>query len=327
MPAVFGSIVKIALLIFVILLANAPARAEDQKETPTSDPIERKVENAPSSDGFFIETNRMISKEIDSFAEKIDLYFADREFVDEDNKTRIVIHNDFNWPENSNVRYSPRLGIRLHLPNLQRKWQLKITTYDEDSEERGINKNRYQASSQEENYGTSFALVEYLGNIKTEFRPRVEFTDSLKTSYILKFSGDAKFLYLKLEPEVQLFARSDTGTGEYSALNFVYDLDELNVMTLINEQQYTNGNNTFSTNHGLRLEHSYNQRMAHEYKVVFQSDNRDTYHLEKTMLTCAFKHKLYMNVFHYSITPYLAFEKARKFRVSPGINLKTEVIF
>lgn len=274
-----------------------------------------------------IQTNRKISEKIDQMAERADRYVANDKYVEMPNKSQIVIRNGFLFSEGGEFKYTPQLGVRLHLPNLQEKLQLRFTSYDEDAEERGINESRIQPTSAERNYGTSLAFFQQLGDVATEFRPRIEWRDELQTSYLFKFSSEAKRGTFSIEPELQLFARSDTGTGQYFGLDFHLELTPENLLTLINEEQYTDGDNTMSTNHGVRWIHQYNELISYENSVIVESNNRETYHLQRTVWSTSFRHKLRKNVLHYAVTPYLTFDKDNSYHPVTAFDLRVEIIF
>lgn len=288
--------------------------------------------STPKEEQGFIESlidhNRKISKNIDDAAKDIDIYLANQGTVKEKNKSKITLHNSLTWKEGKEFEYAPRLGIKLHLPNLQKKLQLRFTTYDEDEEERGINENRYKDTPGEKNVGTSLALFQDLGKVSTEFRPRVEFRDDeVETSYLVKFStsytpGDFSF-----DPQLQFFAHSQKGTGQFVGLNMDFTLTPTNTLTVINEEEYTDGNNTLSTNHGIRWRHEYNRVMSHSHACIFEANNRDTFHHERVVLSSTFSHKFYREVLHYSLTPALAFNKSAHYHPASSLNLKIEVIF
>ncbi len=262
-----------------------------------------------------------------SGAASIDVYVANKRLVDVENRSSITIHNAYRIAERGERRYSPHLGVKLHLPNLQEKLQLRFTSYDEDVEERGINENRYQQAPATRNYGTSLAIFEQLGSVKTEFRPRVEFNKELLTSYLFKFSSDAEHGALTVKPELQLFARSDTGTGEFVAVDLEYKLSPQDKLELINEQQYTDGDNTTRTNQGVRWEHTYDEIFSQEQALIFESNNRPTYHHERAVLSTTFRHRFRRNILHYSVTPYAAFAKSQNFHPATGLDLRLEIIF
>jgi hypothetical protein len=278
-------------------------------------------------EAWLIEKNRKISETIDEAAEAIDVYVANAKLVDDPNRSQITLHNAFQLSEGGERVYSPHVGARLHLPNLQEKVQLRISSYDEDAEERGINENRYRRSSAERTYGTSLSLIRELGNVRTEFRPRVEYTDEVLTSYLFKFTSEAERGAFSIDPELQLFARSNDGTGQFVALNFGFQLSTKDELEVINEEQYTDGDNTMSTNHGLRWQHDYDRTYSFVNSVIVESNNRDTYHLDQTIVSSSFRHKLRRNILHYSVTPFATFAKAEHFHPRAALDLKVEIIF
>lgn len=280
-----------------------------------------------NGEAWLLEKNRVVKEAIDDAAETIDVYVANKRLVDVENRSSITIHNAFRFAEHGERKYSPHLGVKLHLPNLQEKLQLRFTSYDEDVKDRGINENRYQQAPTQRNYGTSLAIFEQLGSVKTEFRPRVEYNKELLTSYLFKFSSDAEHGALTVKPQLQLFARSDTGTGEFVALGLDYKLTSQDDVALINEQQYTDGDNTTRTNQGFRWLHVYDEIFSQEQAVIFESNNRPTYHLDRTVVSTTFRHRFRRNILHYSVTPYAAFAKFRKFRPATGLDLRLEIIF
>ena len=274
-----------------------------------------------------IELNRDVSRFIDKTAEKIDLYAANAATSDKPNRSQVILHNSASIQEHGKRTYSPHASLKFDTPNLREKLQLRFTTYDEDVTERGINENRYTTTPQERTYGTSLALFRDLGEVRTEFRPMVEYTSRLQTSYLFKFSSEAKRGTFTLEPEAQLFARSDTGTGEFFGLNFEFQLSKANNLLLINEEQYTDGDNTMLTNHGIKWTHEYNSVMTHVNSLIFESTNRSVYHLDKCTFSTSFRHRLYKNVLHYSVSPYLTFAKDVAFRPAAALDLNVDIIF
>src|SRR5277367_6019905 len=90
-------------------------------------PEEEKPEN------LIIDEDVKITKAIDSAATSIDLALAGgKKLVNTLNVTRLTIRNQINWPQGGPFAYTPHLDVRLHLPNLEKKWQLKFITYDQN---------------------------------------------------------------------------------------------------------------------------------------------------------------------------------------------------
>lgn len=299
------------ILSVCILLAGAGA--EEQERSSVEDAL--------------IEQNRAISGKLDSYADKIDVFFAEDRMTRKKNKTQLTLHSPLLWREGGEVDYSPHFGLRLHLPNVQERFRLSFTSYDEDETDVGTNKKLYREPAGERNYGTSVQFMQELGSVRTTFRPRVEFRDKLLTSYLVSFASTVDHSFWSFEPELQLFARSDVGTGQFLSLNTTFLLDRANALRIINEEQYTDGNNTLTTNHGIEIKHLYNDRMEQLYTLLVQANNRATLHNELLILRSSFHHKLRPEILHYSLTPVVNFPKERRFRPRTELSLGLSVIF
>lgn len=259
--------------------------------------------------------------------EATDIYMATDKYTDEPNQSRIIIHNNFTLEEGGKTKYAPHLGVKLHLPNLQHKLQLRFTTYDEDDMERGINRNRYHPRNRERRFGSSLAFFQDLGNIKSEFRPRIELRDGVQTSHVFKFWSDAKAGPFIVEPELQLFGRSDVGTGQFFSLDIKYEISEANLLTIVNEEEYTDGEKTMTTNQGFIWDYIYSSKASWENSLIFESNNRPRYHLDRYVYRVSFAYKLRRNVLHYRVTPYATAMKEENFHPRAALDIAVEIIF
>jgi hypothetical protein len=61
--------------------------------------------------------------------------------------------------------------------------------------------------------------------------------------------------------------------------------------------------------------------------VIVESDNRPKYHLQQTVFSTSFHHKLWRNVLHYTITPYWTMAKDRGYRPATALDMSLELIF
>ncbi len=309
----------LALFLFFIwmspslLLAEAKAELDDDDDETFTHMIVRK--------------DIQISNNIDEAAKKIDVALSGEQVAKKPNLTHIVVRQRLDYEVGGNSSYNPYLDLRLSLPNLEKKWALKFTSYDQDQVDRGINRNRLQTAPIRQTYGGDIGFFQKLGNINTEFQPRVEFQNGLQTSYILKFDSTVRYPHFNFFPELQLFAKSDQGVGEFLALNTDFPISKTLVFSLINEEQYVDQDNVFSTNSGFRFGRDLNDSMNEMYALVFESSSRETYHLDRYTIEYGFTHKLLKNVIHYTLMPYLAFTRDVAFRGIPGLIVEVNVIF
>ncbi|MDZ4676720.1 MAG: hypothetical protein SGI74_04345 [Oligoflexia bacterium] len=283
------------------------------------------VEKKPKT---LIERNIEISKKIDEFATDIDVGLSGQNNRDVSfrNLTQVTLRSEANWAENGAFTYKPFLDLRLHLPNFEKKWQLKFSTSDEE-QVRGVNKNRVRTAPSRQNYGGGVGLAQQLGQVIAEFEPRVEFLDGVRHSYILRLKTKTENSFFTIRPEAELFVRSYAGAGEFFSINTDIPLYKTAVLTIINEEQYVDRENVFSTNNGIRIGYDYNDSMSQGYSLIFESSSRPNYHLDRYVVATGFSHKIFQNILHYTIVPYLAFPRTLDFKGSPGLNLELKLIF
>jgi hypothetical protein len=318
---------KARSLIISLVLSFSAAAAIAAKPPPEQPPEQTNEEKKKSLGAVIVEKNKDLSEKIDDVAKDVDLAIAGRKLVDVHNQTQIIIRNQVIWAEGGAVSYTPLLAVRLHLPNVEKKWQLRFSTDADEEEYRGVNRNRIKTAPIKRNYGGSVGVIQKLGNITAEFEPRIEYRDKAMVSYYLRLKSAATSPRLSLYPELHLFARADSGVGEFFAFNFDVPLSKKLVFSSINEEQYMDRERLFSTNNGVRLNYEFTERLSQGFSLMFESSNRPSYHLDRYTFATGIVYKLLNNVIHVGFVPYLAFARPLEFRGSPGLNLELNFIF
>ncbi len=306
-------------------MVNATPSTIESSKPPYKN--QKPLEERRSFEQRMIRTNILISEELDKTAGMIDHFLADGKQTSEKNATTLTLENRIDWIDGEDISYKPHVDIDLHLPNLEEKWKLRFTSYDEDSQERGINRNRLKTQAPRENYGASLSIFEKFGRVETTFRPRLEFKDTIQTSFILRLESPFEHTDVVIRPKVEFFGRSDTGTGQFAALNFDFPLSEIFLISLINEQQYTNTEHYLDVTHGIGFTHFYNDSMHQNYRFNLEYNNKPAYHLSRYTFSSSFNHELYRNIFHYSVIPYVAWSEKKDFSGKFGLELLFEFIF
>lgn len=277
----------------------------------------------------FIETNIELSKEVDSIAQEIDFFLSGEKTKTKKNNTTLVLSNRFDWREGGETEFKSHFDVNISLPNLEKKWKLKLSSYDDSAAGRGIEKNRVESTSAQENYGTSIEFLNKWEDYKLVFRPRLQLSPLLGMSYLLRLSKDIKLdKKTTFRPSYSFYAKPEKGTGIFASFNTDYRKTKTRIFTLINEGEYSNFENTFLVNNGLAYRHPIfkaNMHMIHS--VMLESTNRPTYHLDQIVVSSGYYHKLYFRVFHYAITPYLLFAEENNFKGKFGVRIDANFIF
>lgn len=277
----------------------------------------------------YMKTNQVTVDAVKSVSNKLDMLLTGEKTTNEKTKSSLTIRNLGYWSEGTSaITYKPRFDLRLHLPNLQEKWSVNFTSYDDDQEEVGIRRNRLQTSAPPESYGANVVLLKKLGKIDVTFRPKLQLRDKrVSTAHLLRFQSEADMKTYKIIPRLELFARADTGTGELAALNFEYEFNNKLTGTLVNEEEYVDLNNLFNTNHEIGLSHELNETQALKYAILFESNNKPNFHLEQFTTYINFRHSLYNNKLAYSLSPRLVFPRTYDYKNRLAFAAEIDFIF
>ena len=130
----------------------------------------------PTNKKELIEKNKEVSGKIDRAATYLDKLLSGRDDSEKINTTTFRFENTLDLAEGEDPEFNPKFSVSLHLPNLEERWKLRFTTYAEDDEERGVNKNRIDTEPEREAYGASLALFESIGKVRiswTQLLPRL----------------------------------------------------------------------------------------------------------------------------------------------------------
>ena len=275
-----------------------------------------------------ISTNKWVAGRFDWLAEKLDLWLADDSFTDKPNRTSVRVINRVIWQEDTqDISFEPRFAVKLDLPHTQKKWQLAFTSFDDNRADEGIQRSRPRLEPEEEAFGTFLTIVQDIGKVKTEFEPRFQFSDEFESRYRFKLSSKASVENLEIKPELELFATTRDGTGQFFALNLEYQATPTTLLTWLNEQQYTDGNNTLEVNEGLQIDVAHTERVLMRYQWLTQADNRPRFAATRHTLSAGASYALLKNVLHLHLTPIVYWERQRSFHRLFAVDAAIEFIF
>ncbi len=303
---------KSLLFILLILL---PALAHSIEEEKTHNSLEL----------YLIQGNIAISRMFDRVAESIDTFLVGKKISKLPNETNVRVQNISNSTEGQKVENITHLNVNLRLPNLENYFQLKFTTYDQNEERSNQIKNA--PTAKQRNYGASVGWFKSFGNINTAFQPRIELQDPLEVSHSLAFSSKANFITYEIKPKIEFFATPDKGTGIFIAGNYSYFISELFTLNWTNEGEYEEKRNLFSTNLGLSLAQTVNDRSSLNYGVSFYSNSRPVYHLNGYSFAVTWSQLIYKKIFDYQIIPHLDFSTETSFKGTAGLTLALNLNF
>lgn len=295
-----------SLTSLLLLIGAFEARSDEQPRT-----LEQRAQEMTDS----------LAKHLGSTAESIDLLIAGKKYTTKANSSSASLTQLFNHAENGVFKKSTDFSLNLKLPNVERRWQLRFTSYNEEEENRDLTQQRVRTRPRERDYGTALLFFQKLGKVRTMFQPRLLLKDPLEMSYLLRFESDAKVRAIKINPRVDLYADPVKGTGEYASLEFNMDLNKRLNLSNQNTEEYREHDNYFSTQHGISLDYSLKEDEALGCSVTAGSNNNGHFHLDSLTVATAFSHQFSPDRFNVSLSPYIGFGKSVHFKGNVGVSL------
>lgn len=303
------------LLLLAIFLLYAAAAVSDVKDE--TDWIEEEEKTTLADD---------ISRQVDRMADNIDMLLAGKRYTKMQNLSNARISQVVTQSEGGRTRTSTDFNLNLRLPNLEKRWAVRFTSYDEAEESRDLQQRRVRTRPRRTEYGAAVGFFKKLGNIKTTFQPRLVLKDPLEMSYVLRFESSAGEK-IKLIPRLELFADPLKGTGEFLSLELVIPLTKRMEFSIQNEEEYRERGNLFTTSHGLALDYALASDKGVGIALVWGSSSRPNYHLDTFTVAPSFAQEIYRDRLRYSLTPFLLFAKSDHFKGDAGVTLNVVVTF
>lgn len=307
-------------ILFLIALAGTSASA-----LPTFTRIDQDEEK--SFQQTLIEKNVAFSKWFESMAEGLDLFLVNKQLEAEKNESNVRVENSTYSVEGGPVRNETVLSVNARLPNLEKYWNLKFTTYDEQEDGRGSDKSYLRQTPRPRNYGATLGIFSKFGKVRTLFQPRIELQDPLNVSQSLAFESVAEYKTFKINPKLEFFASATKGTGVFQAVNFNFVLSPKYSLTLVNEGTYEEKLHRLLVTNGIALGQGISATDAMTYSFYVFATNREHYHLDTYSISASWFHVLVKKILDVQMTPHLDFATARDFRGQAGATLQLMLTF
>lgn len=268
-----------------------------------------------------------ISGKIERAAEKIDITLAGGKYTKKLNPTRVEVRQLVAYGEGGTLRTATDFGVDLRLPNLEKRWQLRFSSYDKNREDRDISQKRVRTRPRERDYGAGLFFFQKLGRVRTMFQPRLQLKSPLEMNYILRFESDAEVKPFKVTPRIEFYADANKGTGEYGSLEFRFKLADKWELTLPNAEEYRANGQLFTTQHGIEVDYALSDTEGLGAGVTTGANNQGAFHLDTLTASVSYSQQIYKDRLTYSLSPFLLFAKSQHFKGSPGISLTVDLTF
>jgi hypothetical protein len=273
----------------------------------------------PTIKGELIRSNIIISQWFDGAAEGLDLFLVGKEATVQKNETMVRVENSTYLSEGDGVSNASTLDVKLRLPNVEKYWQLKFTSYDEQEESRGVSRYYLRTRPRERNYGTTIGFIRKLSNIRIAFQPRIEFQRDLKVSHSLSFESVAASKYYEINPKLEFYANPTKGTGVFGALNLHRSLTKIYSITLLNDAEYQEKQHLYLVTNGLSFGQWLSDISTLSYTVLFNSNNQEAYNLDSYNFSVSYSRVLYKRMLDFLLTPHWDFTRKQGYKGDVGL--------
>ncbi len=313
--------------IFLTLSGGTAAAAGDSQVTDETDWVDDVEEKDRTMKERFLDTSDDIGRQVDRMADAIDMLLAGKRYTRLNNQSNARLSQVVTHSEGGVTRTSTDFNLNIRLPNLEKRWAIRFTSYDEAEESRDLQQRRVRTRPRRREYGASVGFFKNFYNIKTTFQPRLVLRDPLEMSYVLRFETGAKFPKFRLIPRLELFADALKGTGEFVSLEFVIPLSSRWELSLQNEEEYRERGNLFTTNHGITFDYALSDTQGLGLSFIWGSTSRPSFHLNSFMVAPSYAQEIFRDRLRYSLTPFLLFAKSDRFKGDAGVTLNVVVTF
>lgn len=264
---------------------------------------------------------------INDQAEGLDHWLTGRILTYKQNPTQLIVETSTVYTEAQGFSNSVDFNLNLRLPNFEKYWQLRFTSYDDQTNERGVRGTYLRQLPRRQEYGTSLAFFREFKSVKFEFKPRLMLEDPLNISHSITFSTERNKKNFSIRPKIEFFANPLKGTGVFGSLGVSLPIDARHYLSLINDGEYEEHMNQFTASQGFAISKILNDYSELVYSVIFVSNNRPSYHLESYIISYGYKVVLYRQFLEMQLTPAVNFQRTNDFQGTGLVNFVVRFIF
>jgi hypothetical protein len=270
---------------------------------------------------------KSISDTITREANWLDLFLAGKKYTTDRNQSSAELRQHLSWRDLSGYSNSTDVNLDIRLPNLEKRWALRFSSYDEGEEERDLLNAGVRLRPREKRPGAALVFAQELGNIKMNFQPRLLLKDPLVLNYILRIYSQAEKGPLKFNPQLQLFADAEKGTGELGSVDFGFQITRFTGVSFRSDEEYSDFENKFATNQSLSIGHALREDIGISLAGSAYSNNEPVFVLQSLNAAISFSHVLKAKRLSYAVSPYLDFPRGNAFHGIFGVSLEITVSF
>lgn len=276
------------------------------------------------------ETRENVGHFVTKIAEGLDHFLIGKKLTRKKNNTQLTLENGVIFKEGSPAEYNLNFNLDLKLPNLEKYWELKFTSYDNQERQRGVQRNYLGQPPKKKKYTAGFSFFNFLQAlqpIRFDYRPQIYLEDPLNISHSFIFRSTATKKNWTFDPVFEFFANPEKATGVFLGLNLTYEFNKTNSITFINEGEYQEKENVFTATQGYAFGHNLSDTISLSFSNIFVTQTTGSYHLTSFSTAFGYNQLLIKDVLDLQIVPGLLFTKDYGFKGQAITSLNLNLTF
>jgi hypothetical protein len=285
-------------------------------------------------DNFADHSHKTLSKNITSFAERIDNFFGTERSNTRINKTRIRIYVDTLKQEGKKPYSEGNIKLQLALPRTQDRLQFILESEDDSDKDsspsraqRATGRAQTEGEKARDSTTAGFRYIMDSAGLKSSIGTGVLFDAvSPRPFYRFRIFRDAKFGKWLFRPQQELFFVSATGHSTDTDLDLNKILNDTWSFRFVNNIQWNDTDYMVNFQNGPTWFQQINEKIAMSYSAHVFTSNQPAFEVSNYSLSVGFRQLLYKNWFFWTLTPALNFPRLNNFHRTPSLSVRFETI-
>lgn len=267
----------------------------------------------------FDSAQNLFGRNVNTVANRLDLFFADQRADDELARSRLRIRQSYEVREGAKLTDDFQVRFNIRLPRLEEKFKFELESSKKKKEEK----------KREAKAGETPDVAQNQLNKSWQFRADVGVNASIPPKIFSRArlrknmtSGDIIHRFVE---EVAWF--SDRDWEEQTTLDSDLSLNKHILLRFRNTSDWKITRKDFKTSHGLVLLQRISDNDALSYGATLSTIVNNAWYVDNYRIAVTYRRNLYKQWLYVDLTPGLDFPKIWSFRRTPFVALQLEALF
>lgn len=261
----------------------------------------------------------LFGRNVNTVANRLDLFFADQRADDELARSRLRIRQNYQVRERALMTDDFQLRFNIRLPHLEEKFKFEFVS----------NKKKKEEKKQEAKAGNTPDLAQSGLNKSWQFRADLGVNASIPPTIFsrarLRKNMTSKSIIHRFVEEIIWY--SDRDWEEQTTLDSDLSINENVLLRFRNTSDWKITRKAYKTSHGPVILQRLSDNDALSYGTNFSTIVDDAWYVDNYSISITYRRNLYKHWLYADLTPGLDFPKIWSFRRTPFVALQLEALF